>query len=126
MRTWRTPRELGASVREVVGYEYAVIDDHALFPFKYADRPRPPDRVRLPSKTSPTRRRMLSDHGPESRDALFDLDDDLTTEDYLKLHEAFEELGPPRGSSVCSSLTMWRMVTVLIWGMPDRSASCGR
>ncbi|MDF3292047.1 hypothetical protein [Streptomyces silvisoli] len=86
-------RELGESVREVLGYEYAVINDHALFPFKYADRPRALDCARLPAKASPTRRRMFWAHGPEPRDALFDLDDDLTTEEYLELHEAFEELG---------------------------------
>lgn len=42
-------RELGEPVREVRGYEYAVINDHALFPFKYADRTRPLDRARLPA-----------------------------------------------------------------------------
>lgn len=88
-----TARELGESARDVRGYEYAVINDHALFPFRYADRPRPLDRARLASNTSPTRRRLFRAHGPDPQDALFDLDDDLTTEDYLELHEAFEELG---------------------------------
>ncbi|WP_307127245.1 hypothetical protein [Streptomyces sp. B1I3] len=86
-------RELGESVRDVRGYEYAVINDHALFPYRYADQPRPLDRARLASNTSPTRRRLFRAHGPEPADALFELDDDLTTEDYLELHEAFEELG---------------------------------
>ncbi|MDG4859052.1 hypothetical protein P8605_12955 [Streptomyces sp. T-3] len=86
-------RELGESVREVLGYEYAVINDHALFPFKYADRPRPLDRARLPSKASPTRRRMFWAHGPNPQDGLFEIDDDMTTEEYQQLHEAFEELG---------------------------------
>ncbi|MFF0286204.1 hypothetical protein [Streptomyces sp. NPDC005262] len=88
-----TARELGESVRDVRGYEYAVVNEHALFPFRYADRPRPLDRARLASNTSPTRRRLFRAHGPEPQDALFELDDDLTTEDYLELHEAFEELG---------------------------------
>ncbi|MDW6061020.1 hypothetical protein SAZ11_27150 [Streptomyces sp. FXJ1.4098] len=88
-----TARELGESVRDVRGYEYAVINDHALFPFRYADRPRPLDRARLSSNTSPTRRRLLRAHGPQPQEGLFDLDDDLTTEEYLELHEAFEELG---------------------------------
>ncbi|MEV5156792.1 hypothetical protein [Streptomyces sp. NPDC053728] len=88
-----TARALGESVRDVRGYEYAVINDHALFPFRYAARPRPLDRARLPSKTSPTRFRLLRAHGPEPQDTLFELDDDLTTDDYIGLHEAFEELG---------------------------------
>lgn len=88
-----TARELGESVRDVRGYEYAVINDHALFPFRYADRPRPLDRARLPSKTSPTRFRLFRAHGPEPQEALFALGDDLTTDDYIGLHEVFEELG---------------------------------
>ncbi|MFB6564279.1 hypothetical protein ACFCYH_36240 [Streptomyces sp. NPDC056400] len=86
-------RGLRESVRDVRGYEYAVINDHALFPFKYADTPRPVDRVRLPANTSPTRRRLFKAHGPQLREGLFDLDEDLATEEYLGLHEAFEELG---------------------------------
>src|SRR5690606_20394630 len=31
-----TARELGECVRDVRGYEHAVINDHALFPFRYA------------------------------------------------------------------------------------------
>lgn len=88
-----TARVLEESVRDVRGYEYAVINDHALFPFRYADRPRPIDQARLASNTSPTRRRLFRAHGPEPQDGLFELDDDLTTDDYLDLHEAFEELG---------------------------------
>ncbi|MFF4821815.1 hypothetical protein ACFY20_01925 [Streptomyces sp. NPDC001312] len=86
-------RELGESVRDVRGYEYAVINDHALFPFRYADRPRPLDRARLPSNASPIRRRLFRAHGPQPPEGLFDLDDGLATEEYLGLHEAFEELG---------------------------------
>ncbi|NUK52442.1 hypothetical protein HRW14_19585 [Streptomyces lunaelactis] len=88
-----TARELDESVRDVRGYEYAVINDHALFPFRYADRPRPLDRARLPSNASPTRRRLFRAHGPQQPEGLFDLDDDLTTDEYLELHEVFEELG---------------------------------
>ncbi|WP_208753965.1 hypothetical protein [Streptomyces bauhiniae] len=36
-----TARELDEAVRDVRGYEYAVIIGHALFPFKYADRLKP-------------------------------------------------------------------------------------
>ncbi|MGW7385187.1 hypothetical protein [Streptomyces sp. NPDC054794] len=86
-------RELGESVRDVRGYEYAVINDHALFPFRYADKPRPLERARLPSNSSPTRRRLFRAHGPQPPEGLFDLDDGLATEEYLGLHEAFEELG---------------------------------
>ncbi|WP_186777780.1 hypothetical protein [Streptomyces salinarius] len=89
----QTARELGESVRDVRGYEYAVINDHALFPFRYADKPRPLDRARLPSNASPTRRRLFRAHGPQPPEGLFDLDDGLATEEYLGLHEAFEELG---------------------------------
>jgi hypothetical protein len=88
-----TARELGEPVRDVRGYEYAVINDHALFPFRYADRPRPLDRARLPSDASATRRRLLRAHGPQPPDGLFEVDGDLATEEYLGLHEAFEELG---------------------------------
>ncbi|MFF4791467.1 hypothetical protein ACFY2M_17235 [Streptomyces sp. NPDC001276] len=88
-----TARELGESVRDVRGYEYAVINDHALFPFRYADKPRPLDRARLPSNASPTRRRLFRAHGPQSPDGLFEVDNGLATEEYLGLHEAFEELG---------------------------------
>ncbi|MFD4972760.1 hypothetical protein [Streptomyces sp. NPDC058424] len=88
-----TARELGESVRDVRGYEYAVTNDHALFPFRYADKPRPPDRARLPSNASPTRRRLFRAHGPQSPVGLFEVDGGLTTEEYLGLHEAFEELG---------------------------------
>lgn len=88
-----TARELGEAVRDVRGYEYAVINDHALFPFRYADRSRPLDRARLPANASPTRHRLLQAHGPQPPEGLFDIDEDLTTEEYLGLHEAFEELG---------------------------------
>ncbi|MEV5163998.1 hypothetical protein AB0K66_05135 [Streptomyces werraensis] len=88
-----TARELGEAVRDVRGYEYAVINDHALFPYRYADRPRPLDRARLPANASPTRQRLLRAHGPQSPEGLFEVDDDLVTEEYLGLHEAFEELG---------------------------------
>ncbi|RDS62675.1 hypothetical protein [Streptomyces sp. M7] len=88
-----TARELGEAVRDVRGYEYAVINDHALFPFRYADRPRPLDRARLPANASPTRQRLFRAHGPLSPEGLFEVDDDLVTEEYLGLHEAFEELG---------------------------------
>jgi hypothetical protein len=88
-----TARELGETVRDVRGYEYAIVNDHALFPFKYANRPRPLDRARLAANASPTRRRLLLGHGPDDQDTLFPLDEDLTTEEYEKLHETFEELG---------------------------------
>ncbi|MET8100463.1 hypothetical protein ABZV29_29000 [Streptomyces sp. NPDC005236] len=88
-----TARELEEAVRDVRGYEYAVINDHALFPFKYAGRPRPLDRARLASNASPTRRRMLLGHGPQPQEGLFALSDDLTTEEYEELHETFEALG---------------------------------
>ncbi|MFJ7105185.1 MULTISPECIES: hypothetical protein [Streptomyces] len=88
-----TARELGEAVRDVRGYEYAVINDHALFPYRYADRPRSLDRARLPANASPTRQRLFRAHGPQSPEGLFEVDDDLVTEEYLGLHEAFEELG---------------------------------
>ncbi|WP_367321803.1 hypothetical protein [Streptomyces sp. HUAS ZL42] len=119
-------RELDESVREVLGYEYAVINDHALFPFKYADKPRPLDRARLPAKASYTRRRMFRAHGPKARPALFDLDDDLTTEEYLQLHEAFEELGAST-QLVCLFFTadVESGIHAIYWGQahlePDRT-----
>lgn len=84
---------LGGAVRDVRGYDYAVINDHALFPFKYANRPAPLQRARLPADASTTRRRMLIGHGPDAQEGLFPLDDSLTTDEYEQLHEIFEELG---------------------------------
>jgi hypothetical protein len=57
---------------------------------KYADRPRPLDRARLPSDASATRRRLLRAHGLQAADALFK--GDLATEESLGLHGALEEL----------------------------------
>ncbi|MFI5661567.1 hypothetical protein [Streptomyces sp. NPDC051684] len=86
-------REMGEAVRDVRGYEYAVVNECALFPYRYADREKPLDRARLPANVSPTRRRLFWAHGPQQPEGLFELDEDLTTEEYLGLHEAFEELG---------------------------------
>lgn len=97
-------RDLGESVRDIRGYEYAVINDHALFPYKYGDKPKPLDRARLPSNASPTRRRMFYAHGRKPQDGLFELDDDLTSEEYRFLHEVFEELGAST-SLVCVFFT---------------------
>lgn len=88
-----TARELGESVRDVRGYEYAVINGCALFPFRYADKPKPLDRARLPANVSPTRRRLFQAHGPQPPDTLFEVDGDLATEEYLGMREVFEELG---------------------------------
>ncbi|MEU1788635.1 hypothetical protein ABZ553_22770 [Streptomyces sparsogenes] len=121
-----TARELGESVRDVRGYEYAVINDHALFPFRYADRPKPLDRARLPSDASSTRRRLLRAHGPQPPEALFELEEDMTTEEYLKLHEVFEELGEST-KLVCVFFTadVESGIHVIHWGEahlePDRT-----
>ncbi|UIR18259.1 hypothetical protein LXH13_14940 [Streptomyces spinosirectus] len=119
-------RELGESVRDVRGYEYAVINEHALFPYRYADRPRALDRARLPSNASPTRRRLFRAHGPQSPERLFELDDDLTTDEYVELHEAFEELGAST-KLVCVFFTadVEDGIHVIHWGEahlePDRT-----
>ncbi|MFF7138205.1 hypothetical protein ACFZBZ_38535 [Streptomyces sp. NPDC008196] len=121
-----TARELDEAVRDVRGYEYAVINDHALFPFKYADRPRPLERARLAANASPTRRRMLLSHGPEPQDGLFPLDDELTTEEYEELHETFEALGAST-KLVCLFFTAdaENGIHVIHWGdahlEPDRT-----
>ncbi|MEV0279216.1 hypothetical protein AB0I22_22910 [Streptomyces sp. NPDC050610] len=86
-------RELDEAVRDVRGYEYAVINDHALFPYKYADRPKLLECARLAANASPTRRRMFLGHGPEPQEGLFSLGDEYTTEEYEELHETFEDLG---------------------------------
>ncbi|MFE3326059.1 hypothetical protein [Streptomyces sp. NPDC059176] len=119
-------RELAEPVRDVRGYEYAVINEHALFPYRYADRPRALDRARLPSNASPTRQRLFRAHGPQSPEGLFELDDDLTTEEYLELHEAFEELGAST-KLVCVFFTadVESGIHVIHWGEahlePDRT-----
>ncbi|WP_406443051.1 hypothetical protein OHB14_29315 [Streptomyces sp. NBC_01613] len=119
-------RELGQSVRDVRGYEYAVINEHALFPYRYADRPRALDRARLPSNASPTRRRLFRAHGPQPLEGLFELDDDLATEEYIELHEAFEELGAST-KLVCVFFTadVEGGIHVIHWGEahlePDRT-----
>ncbi|MFE1902219.1 hypothetical protein ACFW96_00915 [Streptomyces gardneri] len=84
---------LGGGVRELRGYAFAVINGWALFPFKYSDRPIPLDRARLRADVSAQRKRLLTAHGPEPREALFPLEAVSTTPEYDKLHEAFEELG---------------------------------
>ncbi len=84
---------LGGAVRELRGFSYAVINDHALFPYRYANRPLPLGRARLPARTSQLRRRMFAAHGPEPDEGLFPLDETLTGDAYEQLHEAFEELG---------------------------------
>ncbi|MEV8329619.1 hypothetical protein [Streptomyces niveus] len=119
-------RELDEAVRDVRGYEYAVINDHALFPFKYADRPKPLDRARLASDASPTRRRMLLGHGPEPQEGLFPVDEDLTTQEYEELHETFEALGAST-KLVCLFFTAdpERGIHAIHWGdahlEPDRT-----
>lgn len=121
-----TARELGQSVRDVRGYEYAVINDHALFPFRYADKPRPLDRARLPSNASPTRRRLFRAHGPQSPDGLFEVGGGLATDEYLGLHEVFEELGAST-KLVCVFFTAdaENGIHVIHWGEahlePDRT-----
>ncbi|MGW5096018.1 hypothetical protein ACWEQ1_15005 [Streptomyces nodosus] len=108
------------------GYEYAVINDHALFPFRYADKPRPLDRARLSSNASPTRRRLFRAHGSQSPDGLFEVDSGLATEEYLGLHEAFEELGAST-RLVCAFFTTdaENGIHVIHWGEarlePDRT-----
>jgi hypothetical protein len=121
-----TARELGESVRDVRGYEYAVINNHALFPYRYADKPRPLERARLPANVSPTRRRLFRAHGPQPPEGLFDVDGDLVTEEYLGLHEAFEELGAST-KLVCVFFTAdaENGIHVIHWGEahlePDRT-----
>ncbi|MFF1955983.1 hypothetical protein ACFVWX_03120 [Streptomyces sp. NPDC058220] len=122
-------RELDEAVRDVRGYEYAVVNDHALFPFKYADRPKPLDRARLASDASPTRRRMLLGHGPEPQEGLFPVDEDLTTQEYEELHETFEALGAST-KLVCLFFTAdpERGIHAIHWGdahlEPDRTFTC--
>ncbi|MEU8822324.1 hypothetical protein [Streptomyces sp. NPDC048636] len=119
-------RELDEAVRDVRGYEYAVINDHALFPLKYADRPRPLDRARLAANASPTRRRMLLGHGPGPDEGLFSLGDEYTTEEYADLHETFEALGAST-KLVCLFFTADPEggIHVIYWGdsrlEPDRT-----
>ncbi|GGV74897.1 MULTISPECIES: hypothetical protein [Streptomyces] len=119
-------RELGEPVRDVRGYEYAVINGHVLFPYKYADEPRPLAGARLPADASPTRRRLLRAHGPQGREQLFEVDADLATGEYLGLHEAFEELGAST-RLVCVFFTAdaERGIHLIHWGEarlePDRT-----
>ena len=121
-----TARELGEAVRNVRGYEYAVINDHALFPFKYANRPKPLEDARLPSDASRTRRRMLTGHGEQPEEALFPVDEELTTEEYEELHQTFEELGAST-KLVCVFFTADREhgIHAIYWGVarlePDRT-----
>ncbi len=120
-------RELGEAVRDVRGYEYAVINERALFPYRYADRPRPLAHARLPANTSATRQRLLTAHAPESKqEGLFEVGDDLTTEECRRLHEAFEELGDST-KLVCVFFTAHEEsgIHVIHWGEahlePDRT-----
>ncbi|BDD73721.1 MULTISPECIES: hypothetical protein [Streptomyces] len=96
-------RELEEAVRDLRGYEYAVINDHALFPFKYANRLRPLERARLAADASPTRRRMLLSHGPDPEDGLFLLDDEYATEEYGVCTRPSRRWVRPRSWCACSS-----------------------
>lgn len=122
----RAALDLGGAVRDVRGYDYAVVNDHALFPFKYANRPTPLDRARLAADASSTRRRMLIGHGPDPQEGLFPLDDGLVTEEYEQMHEAFEELGATT-KLVCVFFTAdpERGIHAIHWGdahlEPDRT-----
>ncbi|MGW6057543.1 hypothetical protein [Streptomyces sp. NPDC055189] len=82
---------LNSIVRSLRGKDYAVINDHVLFPFKYDSRPVPVEQARM-KDASEVRRRLFGAHGPEEQDAIFPADE-YTTEEYDRLHEAFEELG---------------------------------
>ncbi|MFB6627578.1 hypothetical protein ACFCWD_29310 [Streptomyces sp. NPDC056374] len=84
---------LGGTVRELRGYDFAVINGWALFPFKYSDRPIPLDRARLRADASAQRKRLLTAHGPDPDEGLFPLQDVPTTIAYDEIHQAFEELG---------------------------------
>ncbi|MFF9106030.1 hypothetical protein ACF1AU_36405 [Streptomyces rubrogriseus] len=96
-------RELEEAVRDLRGYEYAVINDHALFPFKYANRLRPLERARLAADASPTCRRMLLSHGPDPEDGLFLLDDEYATEEYGVCTRPSRRWVRPRSWCACSS-----------------------
>ncbi|WP_405743459.1 hypothetical protein OG422_16060 [Streptomyces sp. NBC_01525] len=85
--------EVGEAVRDVRGYEYAVVNECLLFPYKYANRSRPLARARLAADASPTRRRLLLAHGPQPDGELFPLGEEQKPEKYEELHETFEELG---------------------------------
>lgn len=87
---------LGGEVRLLGGRPYAIIADHALFPYRYASRKVPLQKARFRSGVSERRKRLYNAHGPEGwgADTLFDVEgEQLETEAYLRLHEAFEELG---------------------------------
>jgi len=85
-------RALGTEPRVLRGREFAVIVGHALFPLRYANRAQPLEKARLKSSASLQRRRLLTAHAPQQA-ALFDIDDDLTTDEYEELHRTYEELG---------------------------------
>lgn len=96
-------RELDEAVRDVRGYEYAVINDHALFPFRYADRPRPLDRARLPANASPTRHRLFRAHGPQPRTACLTLMRTWRPRSTWGCTKCSRSWELPPGWSVCSS-----------------------
>ena len=120
-----TARELGEAVRTVRGYEYAVVNEHALFPYRYGDRPKPLELARLPRDASATRRRLLTGHGPEPDPGLFDIGEVSTTQEYEELHQTFEELGAStRVVCVFFTADRERGVHAVHWGVarlePDR------
>jgi hypothetical protein len=90
-------RDLGREPRVLRGREFAVIAGHALFPLRYANRAQPLEKARLKSSASLQRRRLLTAHAPQ-QPALFEIDDDLTTDEYEELHRTCEELGATIGS----------------------------
>ncbi|MGI5277909.1 hypothetical protein [Streptomyces rochei] len=79
-----------------------------------------------PANVSPTRRRLFQAHGPQSPEGLFEVDADLVTEEYLGLHEAFEELGAStRLVSVFFTADAENGIHLIYWGEahlePDRT-----
>lgn len=120
--------QLGGAARDLLGRPYPILNDHALFPFRYADHPMPLERARLKQAPSPHRRRLFTAHGPAEQEALFPMDDSLSTEAYEQLHAAFEQLGEvTKLVSVFFTSDVQSGIHTIHWGdarlEPDRTFS---
>ncbi|MGW9493899.1 hypothetical protein ACWG5P_05790 [Streptomyces prasinus] len=83
----------------------------------------------MPANVSPTRHRLFQAHGPQPPDALFEVDGGLAPEEYLGLHEAFEELGAfTRLVCVFFTADAENGIHIIHWGEvrlePDRTFTC--
>ncbi|MDJ1137030.1 hypothetical protein [Streptomyces iconiensis] len=74
-------------MREYVDTDNAVINEHLLFPYKYAAPTARPGSSSCQRLTDEEAAVLFHARGPGHQEGLFELDDDLATEEYHHLRE---------------------------------------